>query len=620
MVKSRNIAGRMIFCIAIITVLFLYVIAMFYRVQIMRHKELLDKAQKKYIKTNKTRGKRGEIYDKNGSLLVGNLPCFSVCADPSLIVDDNEARELADFLSPIIGKPADEIVQKLTKKTKTIKRKDGTTATIKNQFVVLNNDIHFEIGISLKEALKARKCKSVFLMETFKRFYPKKQLLANILGVSSADQDNYVGNVGVEKFFNELMMSEGGEFSYERTRKGARIAFGQTTNKEVKNGLNFYLTIDEAIQTIVEEELDKLYNSIYKPQVCYAVLVDPWSGDILAIAQRPTFDPNDRKNLKPSQWRAKIAEDTFDPGSIMKPITIAGALDNGIVTPDTIIVTGKNKWYYGGKSLKDDHYFKEGKGTVSEVLVSSSNIGTAKIGVAMGNELVYNNLLKFGFKQKTGIPLEIETTGILHPVKKWSKISVTRIAIGQGITVTSLQMARAYCMIANGGRSLSLNLVDRIEDPATGKVEKIDRELGPSIFIRPDTARQVTDMMVGVTTAGTGKNAAIPGYHTAGKTGTAQKVINGKYSNRHYVSSFAGFVPAYNPKFVLIVTVDDPDRDKGYYASKVASPVFKAIAERTLEYMGVPKDFEPDTKKKAAAKKQKSAPKKKKTLKSQKKR
>ena len=605
MVKSRNVAGRMIFCIAIITTLFLYVIAKFYHVQIMQHKYLLDKAQKKYMTESKTQGKRGEIYDRNGNLLVGNLPCFSVCADPSLISDESEARELAGFLSPIIEKPEDEIFQKLMTKTKTVKKKDGTIVTVKNQFVVLNNDIHFETGNSLKESLKARGCKSVFLKESFKRFYPKKQLLANILGITKHDQDNYIGDVGgIEQYYNDMMMSQGGKHSYERTRKGAPIAFGLMKNQEVKNGLNFYLTIDEALQTIVEEELDKLYNSMYKPKACYAVLVDPWTGDILAIAQRPTFDPNERKKIKPSEWKNRIAEDPFEPGSIMKPITIAGALDNDIVTPDTIIETGKSRWYYGGASLKDDHYFKDGRGTVSEVLISSSNIGTAKIGVAMGNELVYDNLMKFGFYQKTGIPLEAETKGLLRPTNKWQKMSVTRITIGHEISVTALQMARAYCMIANGGRPLSLNLVDRIEDPTSGKVERIERTLGDSIFKKPDTHKKVTEMMVGVTTKGTGRKAAISGYHTAGKTGTAQKAVNGRYSQ--YVSSFAGFFPAYNPKFVLVVVADEPDKKKAYYASAVAAPVFKAIAERTLEYMSVPKDFEPEVKKKPAVTKKKT--------------
>ena len=225
----------------------------------------------------------------------------------------------------------------------------------------------------------------------------------------------------------------------------------------------------------------------------------------------------------------------------------------------------------------------------------------------MGNESLYGNLRNFGFAQKTGIPLEIETSGILRPLRRWRKITPTRVSIGQSINVSTLQMARAYCMLANGGRPLKLNLVDRIEDPATGKIEKIERKPGPSIFRQPDTGRIITDMMVGVTVEGTGKKAAVPGYHVAGKTGTAQQVVNGRYDKRHYVSSFAGFVPAYNPRFVLIVAAVEPDRKAGYYASAVAAPVFKSIAERALEYMGVPKDFEPEVKPKKVLRKKKTA-------------
>ena len=182
---------------------------------------------------------------------------------------------------------------------------------------------------------------------------------------------------------------------------------------------------------------------------------------------------------------------------------------------------------------------------------------------------------------------------------------MTRVTIGQSISVTTLQMVRAYCMLANGGRPLSLNLVDRLEDPETKKIEKIERKLGESIYKRPDTHENIVKMMVGVTTSGTGQKAAIPGYHVAGKTGTAQKVVNGRYSKQYYVSSFAGFVPAYKPRFVLIVVADEPDRNAGYYASRVAAPTFKAIGERTLNYLGVPKDFEPEEKAKAERKKYK---------------
>lgn len=605
MVKSRNVAGRMILCISIITIFFLYVIAMFYHVQIRRHTELLEKARNKYITKDKTQGKRGEIYDKNGSLLVGNLPCFKVCADPSLTGDENQCRDLARFLSPIIDQPEDEIFQKLMKKNKTVKNKAGKLVTVKNQYVVLDSEIDFDAGTALRDALRARKCKAVFLQESFKRFYPKKQLLSNILGITQADRDNYIAIVGVEKFYNAQMMAKGGVRYYERTRKGAPIAYGKITTQEVKDGLNIYLTIDEALQTIVEEELDKLYASKYKPKNCYAILVDPWTGDILAIAQRPTFDPNNRKSIKAKDWRNKLAEDTYEPGSIMKPITIAGAIDRGVVTPNTIINCEKKKWYYGGASLGDDHWL--GPAPVSKVLIQSSNIGTAKISLMMGNESLYGNLRNFGFAQKTGIPLEIETSGILRPLRRWRKITPTRVSIGQSINVSTLQMARAYCMLANGGRPLKLNLVDRIEDPATGKIEKIERKPGPSIFRQPDTGRIITDMMVGVTVEGTGKKAAVPGYHVAGKTGTAQQVVNGRYDKRHYVSSFAGFVPAYNPRFVLIVAAVEPDRKAGYYASAVAAPVFKSIAERALEYMGVPKDFEPEVKPKKVLRKKKTA-------------
>jgi len=603
MIKSRSVAGRLIFCIAAVTVLFVYVAAMAYRVQIARHDELLKKAQGKYITESKTSGKRGEIFDRNGSLLVGNLPCYNVCADPSLTGDEKACRDLAKFLAPIIEEPEEEIFQKLMKKTRVVKKKDGSTETVANKYVVLHNTLEYEVGRKLVEQLKARQCKAVFLEETVKRFYPKKQLLSNVLGVTTKDRDSFIANVGMEKFYNAKMNSRQGKKSYERTRKGAPIAYGEITVQEVKDGLNIYLTVDEAIQTILEEELDKLYNSEFKPTNCFAVIADPWTGDILAMAQRPTFDPNDRKNIKPAAWRNKMIENVFDPGSIMKPVTIAGAIDNGVVTPDTLIECGNRKWYYGGASLGDDHYI--GTKPVSEVLIQSSNIGTAKIGVAMGNKLAYDNLRKFGFGQKTGVQLPSESPGILRPTKKWRKITVTRVTIGQGISVTTLQMVRAYCMLANGGRPLSLNLVDRLEDPETKKIEKIERKLGESIYKRPDTHEKMVKMMVGVTTTGTGRKAAIPGYHVAGKTGTAQKVVNGKYSKQYYVSSFAGFVPAYKPRFVLIVVTDEPDRKAGYYASKVAAPTFRAIGERTLQYLGVPKDFEPEEKTKAGQKKSK---------------
>ena len=602
MVKSRSIAGRMGICVGIIAILFLYVIVMFHHVQIRRHDELLKKAQKKYITSKKTQGQRGEIFDKNSSLLVGNLPCFDVCADPSLTGDAASCGELARFLSPILDEPEGEIYEKLMYKERTVRKKDGSSVKVPNKYVLLRSQFDYDEGSALVKQLKERKCKSVFLEEKVKRFYPKKQLLSNILGSTTRDRNQYIANDGVEKFFHAQMKAKEGSLSYERTRKGAPIAYGEITRQEVKDGLNIYLTVDEAIQTIVEEELDLLYNGKFKPKACYAVMVDPWTGDIMAIAQRPTFDPNDRRNINPETWRNRIAEDIFEPGSTMKPITVAGAIDDGVVSPGTMFNCGKGPWSYGGKLLNDSHYI--GRASVADILKESSNIGTAMIGLAMGKDRVYRTLKSFGIGERTGIPVKPESRGIFTHHTRWSKVQSTRVPIGQGVAVTSLQMVRAYSMLANGGHPVRLNLVDRIEDPATGKIERTERILGMSIYKNVNTHQMMIDMMCRITAqGGTGAKAAVPGYYVAGKTGTAQKAVKGGYSKQFYISDFVGFVPAYKPRFVLMVVADTPDKKVGYYASTVAAPVFKAIAERTLQYLGVPRDFEPENGKKSVVKK-----------------
>ena len=594
MVKISSIAGRMKFCIALILILFLYVIAVFHSVQIRRHDELLSKAKRKYITTKKTVGKRGEIYDKNGYLLVGNLPCFDVCADPSVAGDEKKCRELADYLSPILDVPAGEIFKKLMWKDIVEKTADGKTVTRPRKYVVLKKLMDYDAGRKLKDDLAKKKIKAIFFRESVKRFYPKKELLANVLGYTTRERDQVIASAGVEKIFNKQMKSEDGVTGYERTRKGVPINYGDTVEKkEVRDGLNIYLTVEEPIQAILEEELDKLYNSKFKPKACYAVMADPWTGNILAIAQRPTFDPNDRRSITPESYRNRIAEDVFEPGSTMKPISIAGAIDRGVVTPNTRFDCEKGRWLYAGKILHDSHDC--GIATVSDIIKESSNIGTAKIAIAMGAESLDETLRSFGIGQRTGIPLKPESRGIYPALERWSKLSVSRIPMGQGVAVTILQMVRAYCMLANGGYPVSLNLVDRLEDPATGKVEYTSVARKPSIYRNPSTHLKMIDMMKRVAEkGGTGQKAAIPGYYMAVKTGTAEKPVKGRYTKEFYVSNFAGFVPAYNPRFVLMVVADSPDKKVGYYGATVAAPTFKAIAERTLKYMSVPRDYRPD--------------------------
>ncbi|MBP5181388.1 MAG: hypothetical protein J6331_00015, partial [Lentisphaeria bacterium] len=267
------------------------------------------------------------------------------------------------------------------------------------------------------------------------------------------------------------------------------------------------------------------------------------------------------------------------------------ALDRGIVTPDTLFDCENGRWHYGGYPLKDDH--KVGKVTVSEIIKQSSNIGTAKIAVLMGKHALDETLRSFGFGQRSGLQLPNESRGLYPKVERWAKVSLTRIPIGQGMAASSLQIVRGYCMLANGGHPVTLRLLDRIET-SDGKVHKTPRPEEKSIFRRKETHGEIVSMMKLVTEpGGTAVQAGVRGDHVAGKTGTAQKVINGRYSSRNHIASFVGFIPADKPRFVLLVTADEPS-GKTYYGGSVTGPYFRSIAERTLRYWNVPPDVDPE--------------------------
>ncbi len=319
-------------------------------------------------------------------------------------------------------------------------------------------------------------------------------------------------------------------------------------------------------------------------------MVDPQTGDVIAAAQRPTYNPNERENLCSDAFRCRFSEDVYEPGSIMKPFVVAYALDNGYIAPNTLIDCERKPWLYERRLLHDSH--PVGVAPVSEVIKQSSNIGTAKIALMLGNRALDKALRSFGFGSRTGIQLRPETAGIFRRVERWDNLSVTRFCIGQGIGVSSLQMVRAYCMLANGGWPVNLRLVDRIE--RDGVETPVPYVRGARVFQNESTARDLTEMLIGVTEpGGTSKGAAIPGYYVAGKTGTAQKVINGVYTNKH-IASFVGYVPARNPRFVLLISCDEP-QGKSYYGGAVCGPVFSAIASRTLRYLRVEPDVDVET-------------------------
>lgn len=560
-----------------------------YGVQIVRHDELYGKARDTYTSVKTKQGKRGEIYDVNGNLLVGNVPCMDICADPEIVGPEENCRIAADIIVKELPdlKKAD-VVKRLMAKTRT-KEVDGKTVEIKNNYAFIESKIDLKTAKDIENALKEKKIKGFTFKESSKRYYPKNELLANILGFTNIDRDDVIAVIGLEKFFNEFIKPSSSEIHYERARDGLPLSYGwENKIDDVKDGMNVYLTIQEPIQAILEEELDKLMEK-WKPRAVYAVMADPFTGNIVAVAQRPTFNPNDRKSMMNSDaWRNRITEDIFEPGSIMKPVAVAGALDAGIVTPSTVFDCERGAWFYGGKILRDSHPLDIL--SVSQIIQKSSNIGTAKIALKMGERRLYYTLKSFGFGEKTGVPLKPETSGIFRPLKRWDTLSITRFPIGQGIGVSPLQLVRAYCALANGGYLMKLRMIDRLENPDTGHVIKIPVKPGGRIYKNPDTHQKIVSMMKLVTQeGGTATKAAVEGYSVAGKTGTSQKVINGQYSHNKFFSSFVGFVPADNPAFVLFVTVDEPQG--AHYGGTISAPAFKEISERTLRYL----DIKPET-------------------------
>ncbi len=584
--KHKYFVARIIFVSVFFLIALIGLILRMYHIQIESHEKLFAAAKKTYTSTIKKEGKRGEIYDMKGNLLVGNKPCVNIAADPEAVGDKTKCMRIADYFSKELNLNFDDIYRRLS--TKTV---EGSGNIIR--YVVIKKYVDLETAEKIKKEVKIRKFKGLIFEDKTKRFYPKSKLLANILGFINVNGNTVVPQGGIENAVNINMSPTKTVSTVAHGRKGGRFTGEEDKIKAVQDGNNVFLTISEPIQMIVEDELDKLMEK-FNPDAAYAVMVDPYTGNIMAMAQRPSFDPNDRTNMDPKAWRNRITEDTFDPGSIMKSTIVAAALDMGFVTPSTMIDCENGHWLFYGKILGEAAGHGHKIISVTEIIQKSSNVGTAKIGVMMGKENVYKTMLDFGFGQKTGIPLKPEAVGRMRTPDKWDGLTISRYPIGQGFTVTPLQMTRAYCALANGGNLVELRLIDRQRNPATG--EEIRREIisrPGNIFKNRDTHKKIVDMLKLVTKkGGTAEKAAVKGYEVAGKTGTAQKLINGVYSDSQGFASFVGFVPADRPAFVLLVTADNPQ--PVHYGGLVAAPAFSHIAKKTLRFLNVAPDYETD--------------------------
>jgi len=354
--------------------------------------------------------------------------------------------------------------------------------------------------------------------------------------------------------------------------------------EEPEHGKNVRLTIDMGLQSILEEELDAAYKDL-KPETANAVLVDPKTGAVLAMACRPCFNPNEPGKAQPEQMKNRAIIDMVEPGSTFKIVVAAGALNEGKVDEKTTIFCENGRFAYGGRILKDHHGY--GHMDVHEILVKSSNIGSAKMALMMGGDKFYEYVRRFGFGERLGIELPGEIPGLVHPPSRWDKLTITRMPMGHSIAVTPLQITMAMSVIANGGDLMAPRIVQSIEKENGEVIRKKEPTVMRKV-VPEKTAHFVSEALVGVTEpGGTAAFARVNGFQVAGKTGTAQKVSpHGGYAAGKYVVSFVGYMPAEDPKFVLLVIVDDAKIASNLnYGGLVAAPIFSRIAERAARHL-----------------------------------
>ncbi|MBF0209714.1 MAG: penicillin-binding protein 2 [Desulfamplus sp.] len=553
------------FRITVIQWLFLFVVALLaikaVDIQIFKSTDLTMKAEKEYIKTITVEGKRGDIMDRNRKRLTTTIDTVSVAAIPSAITNPAEtASKLATIL-------------KIDKKR------------LQEQLSTKKNFAWVKRKISPAEAdkIKQLKLKGIFFQDDVIRFHPNRELAAQVIGITGSDSK---GLEGLEFSHNSLL--EGRNKKIKITKDAAGRYYNEEKNiRESLKGDSLVLTIDSTIQFISENALQKAVedNSAISGT---AIVMKPDTGEILAMAHYPTFNPNSFADFDRSRWRNRAVLDSFEPGSTMKVFVAAAVIEHKYVNPKSLFYCEKGLYRVGGSTVKDTHSYEWL--TVKEIIKYSSNIGTIKLSELMGKKMLFDTLSSFGFGKKSGIGLPGDSSGTLSDYKRWSKIDTAAISFGQGMATSSLQLITGISAIANGGLLVKPRIIKEILSP-NGEVKKEFKTEPVKQAISKETAQIIRDMMRSVVEpGGTGTNAAIEGYSVCGKTGTAQKASKtGGYSKDKYTALFVGFAPQERAQLVVLVVVDEPPRS--HYGGVVAAPAVKSIMSESFNYLKIPPDM-----------------------------
>jgi cell division protein FtsI (penicillin-binding protein 3) len=561
-VNTQSSANRRLYILgAILAVWCVGICVRLTYLQIFRYGSFAERAQHQQQRTAELSPRRGMIYDRAGRELAMSISVDSVFAVPS------EIPNLASTVS-LISHITKSDPRELLAKCKASK-----------SFCWLAR----KADVDVADRIRSLNLSGIHFQKESKRFYPKRELAAQILGYVGMDDQ---GLSGIERQYEDGLQGKPGTMVVS---VDAHKKWFSSVEKQPEAGQSVVLTIDEQIQYIAERELAAQMEHT-NAEAGTVVVENPHTGEILALANYPTFNPNLSREITPQRLKDHAVSDVYEPGSTFKLVTIAAALEEKITRPTEVFDCQMGSIVVNGMRIHDDE--KWGNLTVAEILAHSSEVGAIKIGLRLGDDRFYKYIRGFGFGQQTGIELPGETRGLTKPVSRWSKVSIAAISTGQEIGVSPLQLAAMVSTIANDGVRMPPHIVAATTDPQLAP-QPASFHSGEKIrVISPTTAAEMKQMMQGVVLTGTGRKAILEGYSSAGKTGTAQKVdsLTHAYSRTKYIASFAGFAPINDPSIVVAVIIDSPVGP--HHGADISAPVFQRISQQVLEYLHTPHDIE----------------------------
>ena len=532
-------------------------------VHLVQGEELYQMALDNRMRDVPVEAKRGTLYDRHHKELALSISSDALYAIPPEVRQSGKEQQIAQELARILGMEEAVVLEKITRNSR-------------------HEWIKLKVPPEQVEEIKRLRFKGIDFAEKSQRFYPKDNLAAHVLGISGIDN---TGLEGIDKSYDSELSGTPGRIVIEYDAGGREIPQAMHMYIPPKDGHSLVLTIDETIQYIVERELEKLYQA-RQPKAATIIVMDPSTGEILALACRPDFNPNDYNHYPAVNRRNVAISNAYEPGSVFKIITAAAGLEEGVVRPDTPFYCSGGL-PVGKHTIHCANYRAHGSQRFADVVANSCNVGFSSLGLNMGVNSFYKYVRAFGFGQKSNIPLPGEALGILVPQSQARDIHLATMAMGQANAVTPIQMLTAVCAVANGGNLMQPQLVRTVLNVHGEVIQESSPQVVRRV-IAQKTSEELRLLLEEVVANGTGKNAQVEGYRVAGKTGTAQKPApGGGYLTDEFVASFVGFAPAEQPQIAVLVLIDAP-QGYPYYGGLVAAPVFSAVVKDTLRYLGVP--------------------------------